>query len=300
MTDFNFFKTTALFGILETTFSSSFLTKARLEQDPSLNTDPMAVFAVQFSVINVVKSTLSLTGPLEKNLLSMILHWEVEAGKTVTEPELLKLKKLCEDKNLFLKLGFGPLIEQENPITQWLSQAKDEEVFKDMVKEMSKDFKGTPAQTFKAMCFLISLNPFAFHTFELKIIQLLDEMSRNNEMVKKFLSGELEDFYKQFVSILENEPAVKKMFNTLEASKNLEEDITNMIWKISDISSSEMFRVNSCAKCGYMFDPNIEMGKCEGKNYSYLSVCLSVYTPVFYKPSCLSDLFSNRFLQRSN
>jgi hypothetical protein len=274
--EFSFFITTELFGILETTFSSSFLTKAKLEKDPSLNADPMAVFMVQFSVINVVKSTLSSIGLLEEDLLSMILHWEVEAGKTVTEPELLELKKLCKDKKLFLNLGFGPLIDQENSITEWLTQAKDEEVFRDMVKEMSKDFKGTPEQTYKAMVYLISQNPCAVFTLSHKIIQLFDKISRNIEMVKKFVSGELDDFGKQLLSIFENEPAVKKMFNTLKVSKNLEEDITNMFWKISDDSSSEMFWVNHCTKCGYKLDTKIGMDQNEGKNYSYLSVCLSV------------------------
>jgi hypothetical protein len=235
----------------------------------------MALLMAQFMLFNLVKSHLSSINLLEEDLLSMILHWEVAADKTVTEPELLGLKKLCKDKKLFLNLGFGPFIEQESSINEWLTQAKDEEIFRHFVQEKAKSFKGTPKQKLKAMHFLIQTKADIVHVLILKVIQLLDKISGDPEMLQKFDSGKFDDINQQIETIVNEEPAVKKMFNKLEASKNLEEDITNMIWKISDKSSSEMFQVNSCAKCGYMFDPNIEMGKCEGKKLQ-LSVCLSV------------------------
>ncbi len=226
-------------------------------------------------VLNVVKSHISPFRVLEEDLLSMILHWEFVSKKTETEPELLELKKLCKEKKLFLNLGFGPLIEQENSITEWLYQTKDEQVFKDEVQKVIKNVKGTPTQISAVMLFLIISKADVAHTLNLTIIQLLDDLSSNKEMQKKIELCEFDDINKLIESILEIKPKGNNIFKKLEASKNLEEDITNMIWKISDKSSSEMFQVNSCAKCGYMFDPNIEMGKFEGKKLQ-LSVCLSV------------------------
>ncbi len=224
----------------------------------------MALLMVQFSVINVVKSHLSSINLLEEVLLAMILHWEVAAEKTVTEPELLELKKLCKDKKLFLNLGFGPLIEQESSINEWLSQAKDEEIFRHFVQEVAKSFKGTPKQKEEAMLFLIQFRADIVHVLILKVIQLLNKIAGNKEMLKIFQNGKFHQIDKQIESIFKNEPAVKTIFEKLKASKNLEANISSLLLKTYDEPPSEMFRVNSCTKCKYKSVTNIEMDKNEG------------------------------------
>jgi hypothetical protein len=224
----------------------------------------MALLMAQFMVFNLVKLHLSSIKPLEEDLLSMIQHWEVASGKIVIEPELLELKKLCKDKKLFLKLGYGPLIEQENSTNEWLTKAKEEEVFRNYVQEEAKSFKGTPKQKLEAMHFLIKSKSDVVHALLLKFIQLLDKISGNIQMLQKFKRGKFDKIDKQIQSIFKNEPALKTIFEKLKASKNLEEDITNLILSTSEESSSEMFRVNSCAKCGYKLDLNTKMDKNDG------------------------------------
>ncbi len=244
-----------------------------LEQNTSWNPNPLAVLIVQFSVLKKVKSHLTSVCPLEDDLLSMILHWEVAARKTVTEPELLELKKLCKDKNLFLKLGYGPLMEQENSITEWLTKSKEEEAFRDAVQKMITDFKGK--EKLPPTFFLTIHKPDVVHALILKVIHLLDKISRNKKMLQKFERGKFHNINKQIESIFKNNSEVKKIFEKVKTSDNLEDDITSLMLKISDESSSELFRVNSCAKCGYKLDPKIGMDKSEGKNSSNMSVCLS-------------------------
>jgi hypothetical protein len=284
--EFSFSNTAELSGILQSTFSSSVLTKAKLEQMIlTLYANPIAVFMAQFMALNLIKSHLSSIKPLEEDLLSMILHWEVASGKIVIEPELLELKKLCDARKLFLNLGYGPLIEQESSINEWLTQAKDEEIFRHFVQQVAKSFKGTPKQKLEAMNFLIKTKEDVVHALLLKFIQLFDKISGNKEMLKKFESGKFETIDKQIESIIKNEPEVKKMFQKLKASKNLEDDITNLFLKPSEDSHSKMFWDNSCAKCGYKLDPKIGMDKSEGKNSSIcLFACLtSVYQEILIK-----------------
>ncbi len=237
-----------------------------LEQNTSSNANPMALLMVQFSVLKKVKSHLTSVCPLEDDLLSMILHWEVAAEKTVTEPELLELKKLCKDKKLFLKLGYGPLMEQETSITEWLTKAKEEKVFKEIVQKRITNITGTQTQKFEVMFYLIQFRADVVHALILKVIQLLDKISGNIKMLQKFESGKFDKFNKQIQSIFKNEPKVKKIFEKLKASKNLEENITDLILSTSEESSSEMFRVYRCPKCVYKLDPKIKMDKNEGKN----------------------------------
>jgi hypothetical protein len=281
--EFSFSNTAELSGILQSTFSSSVLTKAKLEQIIlTLNANPMAVFMAQFFALNLVKLHLSSINLLEEDLLSMILHWEVASGKIAIEPELLELKKLCKDKTLFLNLGYGPLIDQENSITEWLTRAKELNVFRDAVFKMIKDFKGTSTQKLETMFYLTRLKADNVHTLILKVIQLLDKISGNKEMLKKFQNGKFHQIDKQIESIFKNEPAVKTIFEKLKASKNLEADIANLMLKISDESSSELFRVNSCAKCGYKLFQNNERDKNEGIGLILLEISNGRYLEVSF------------------
>jgi hypothetical protein len=223
--------------------------------------------------LNAIKLFVRSISSHEEDLLSMILHWEVAARKTVSEPELLELKKLCKDKTLFLKLGCCPLIDQENLINEWITHAKEDEVFRNAVQDIVKYFEGK--KKLEAMFFLIQQNTCVAHTLNLKVIQLVDKISGNKEMLKKFQSGKFHEIDKKIESIFKKEPEVKKMFEKLKASKNLEAEITSLFLKTSDESPSEMFWDNSCAKCGYKLDPKIGMDKPGGKNSCNMSVCLS-------------------------
>jgi hypothetical protein len=242
----------------------------------------MVLLMAQFMALNLVKLHLSSIKPLEEDLLSMILHWEVASGKIVIEPELLELKKLCKDKKLFLKLGFGPLIEQESSINEWLTKAKEEEVFRNYVQEEAKSFKGTPNQKLTTMFSLIRYRSDIVHVLILKVIQLFDKMSGNKEMLKKFQNGKFHQIDKQIESIIKNEPEVKKMFEKLKASKNLEAYITSLMLKMFDDSSSEMFRVSSCTKCGYKLFQNNERDKNEGIGLILLEISNGRYLEVSF------------------
>jgi hypothetical protein len=186
----------------------------------------------------------------------MIQHWEKATGKTVTDPELKKLTELCKKKNLFHHLGFNPLIEQKNSIIEWLCQAKEDEVFKKTVEAEIKDLKGKEKKRiFLAKLLLIRYKTDIVHFLTLKVIQLLDEMSEDDNKSRNFLNGNFHDIDSKIFTIINQDPEVIKLFKNLEASKNLEDDIASLMLKTSAESSSKMFWVKDCPKCGYKFDP---------------------------------------------
>ncbi len=192
-------------------------------------------------------------GQFEKDLLSMIQHWEAAAGKTVRDSELLALKRLCQDKKLFQYLDFGPLIKQKKTITKWLSGAKNKNAIKDKVQEVRKQFEGK--EKLDALFFLIGFRADVVHGLIVKVIQLLDKISKNEEKSNYIFYGKFNYINKEIKKIFQNDPAVKILFEKLKASENLESDITSLMLKTSNESPSEMFWVNDCAKCDYKFDP---------------------------------------------
>jgi hypothetical protein len=258
--EISFFETPKLSRILAKNFSL-FCVTIEKETFPT-RARAVAKLITHFLALNRVKSHLRSIDPLEEDLLSMILHWEVASGKIVTKPELLELKKLCKNKTLFCNLGYGPLKEQANAIDEWLAQAKDEQVFKNKVQDLTNDFSGTPKLA--AMLFLTIFKADVVHALILKVIQLLNKISENKEMLKKFEQGKFDKIDKQIESIFKNNSEVKKIFEKLKASKNLEADITSLLLKMFDDSSSEMFRVSSCTKCEYKLFQNNERDKNEG------------------------------------
>jgi hypothetical protein len=216
--------------------------------------DSMSEFLHKVLALNGLKSHLRLISQLEKDLLSMIEHWEAAEGKTITDPELLALKKLCKDKYLFQHLGYGPLIKQENSISKWLTKAKEEQVFTKRVKKISADFKGK--EKLGAMFSVIIYKADVVHGLILKVIQLLDKIAKDEKKSKDIFNRKFNYINKEIEKIFKNDPVVKILFEKLTASENLKDDITSLMLKTSDKSSSEMFWVNDCATCGYKFDPN--------------------------------------------
>ncbi len=201
-------------------------------------------------ILSEVNSRLRLMDQLEKYFLSMIQHWEIATKKTVTGSELLALKKLCQDRNLFQHLGCGSLIQQENSINEWLSKAGEEQVFKEKVQEISSGFKGK--QKFNTMFVLIRSRADVSHGLSLKVIQLLDRISKDERKSKDICDGKFDEIDTDILEIITQDPAAMKLYNKLVTSKNLESDIASLLLKTSDESSNKMFRVDDCKHCGYI------------------------------------------------
>jgi hypothetical protein len=216
-------------------------------------TIPLTSLLKHYLIFNGVNSHLRSIGQFEKDLLSMIQHWEAAAGKTVSDSELLALKKLCKGRNLLQHLGYGPLIKQKKPISKWLSSAKSKIVIKEKVQEVRKQFEGK--EKLNALFFLIGFRADVLHGLILKVIQLLDKISKNEEQSNNIYDGKFDDINMRILILIEQDSEVKNFAEELEASKNLEDDITSLMLKTSDKSSSEMFWVSDCATCGYKFDP---------------------------------------------
>jgi tetratricopeptide (TPR) repeat protein len=217
----------------------------------------MAKLLHKYLALNAVNSYLRLISRLEKELLSMIQHWEAATGKNVTDPELIALKKLCKDKDLFQHLGFGPLIKQQKSISKWLSNAKNKKVFKEKVQEMNEQFERK--EKLKAMFSVIIYKADVVHGLILKVIQLLDKISEDEEKSKQIFDGEFYEIDKEIFEIVTHDPAVIELLNKLVTSKNLEPEIASLMLKTTDESSSEMFRVDDCKHCSYSKEMDAEM-----------------------------------------
>jgi tetratricopeptide (TPR) repeat protein len=187
----------------------------------------------------------------------MIQHWEAATGKTVTGSELLELKKLCQDGDLFLDLGFDTLIKQEKSILKWLSNAGEEQVFMELVQVLSANIKGNKKT--EALFFLtIYLSDFA-HGLVLKVIQVLDKISKDEEKSKCIFDEKFDQINNEIFEIVTQDPAAMKLLNKLERSNNLKSDIASLLLKSIGKSSSNMFRVDNCKHCGYIQEMDAKM-----------------------------------------
>lgn len=202
---------------------------------------------------------ISFVQQSQTDILILIHHWfSLTKSTRLDHPGLRSLVTYCQNNELMEILGYGPLLKNMDFLDDLLNDLRDSEMAKSFSDFKCQSQNLSDLDLVKMAC--DSEKRFGLEVqiaVRLEIIRLCDTL----DTTEKDPLGTLES---RLLESIVHLPQAKRFLARCKEAKCLKEFLRNEIYFPNfDFSKqkSDFLHIKNCSKCGFKFDPNLDIVK---------------------------------------